>query len=327
MTIDVGGDGGLRHPERCRLARREFQRCARWERARAARLDGRPAPQRYVGDDDDHRRDRRLSVQRRRAELPDAGQIRTGLQRAGRQHPNGVAGTCELGLQQRLAAHLRHRRAGRQQPAEPEPADRPRRRRLQLDVAPAVGGCDADAGRSEHRQRAGGGLLRRSESAGPGDAHRRLLQVRHQLLRSELPERRQLPDRRRAAEHRLRNRLLARDPAAERCNAAAVRRADVRRRRRRCDRRDDRSLRDDDVRVRAADQRRRAEPRNGVSGSADARRHARAGLEPALQQPHSGRPDADRRSGGREDDAADATSPRVRWCRTRSRSRTRGRSH
>ena len=63
-------------------------------------------------------------------------------------------GTCVLAeLHERSAAHHRHRRAVRQQPAGPQPADHPERRRVQHRLAHADRGCDA--ANAEHGERAG----------------------------------------------------------------------------------------------------------------------------------------------------------------------------
>ena len=145
--------------------------------------------------------------------------------------PGAGANTALLGLadselQKRPATHLRHSGAGRQQPAEPQSSDRSRRCRLQLAVARAVVGREPAARRSEYPQPVAGELLRRSEPAGTSDSDRRVLQVRHQLLRSELSERRQLRDRHGSADARLRNRHFARHTAAG-CRGAAVQRADM----------------------------------------------------------------------------------------------------
>ena len=137
-----------------------------------------------------------------------------------------------------------------------------------------------------------------------GHARRRLLQVRHQLLRSGLPERRQLPDRR-----------ACRPRAGYETGYSQLIPPLTTRRRRRSPCRPARAAPDDAIAGTtdhcevqpsefapppsvAAQQ-----PRHGIPAACPARRQPGAGLEPDLQQPHPARSDAD---------AASSRSPRRR---------------
>ena len=125
---------------------------------------------------------------------------------------------------------------------------------------------------------------------------RRLLQVRPQLHRPGLPERRRLPDRRDAAGVRLRRRLLA-DHSADvgRLDRAVLRAVVPGQRRRRDSRR-----RLSTAKCSLPSSRRRrgsgAQRRHDLPRAPDARRQPGAGLEPDLQQPHSARSGARRRA-------------------------------
>jgi uncharacterized repeat protein (TIGR01451 family) len=75
-----------------------------------------------------------------------------------------------LRLHRRPAAHRRHRGAGRQQPARPEPADRPERRRLRLHTTGTGAWRRGQSRRCALGRGAAGLLFRRPGAAGPGHA-------------------------------------------------------------------------------------------------------------------------------------------------------------
>ncbi len=220
----------------------------------------------------------------------------------GASSSSALLGRAASAFTQRTAAHLRHPGAVGQQPARPQSADRPGRHRLQLDLARTAIGDDGDDARRGQRHRGGGGVFRRPEPARPGHAQRRLLQVRHQLLGSELSERRELSPRSRAARGRLRNGTVARHSAGQR-SVVGVRRTELPRWRVRRDPHDRDVLRSAAVRIRAAARRARAQRRHRVPHEHGARRFARAGFEGVVQQPHRSRPDVVRRRADQQDDA------------------------
>ncbi len=123
----------------------EFRQRARCHRARAGRLDRRAAAQRSarcVTTTTDAAGVYRIAGLVPNYQTQNRYDLIVPRARRGRQY--GVVGTGGFRLQKRAAAHLRHSGAVRQQPAEPQSADRPRRRRLQLAVARAAVGGDAD---------------------------------------------------------------------------------------------------------------------------------------------------------------------------------------
>ncbi len=108
-----------------------------------------------------------------------------------------------------------------------EPADRPERRDLRLRQAGASTEYRSNPRRCAVRRNASGIVLRRSAAAGPGHAGRRLLQIRHQLLRPGLHQRHGLRDPRHAAGERLRFRRLGVHSADVRRDDGRIRRAAV----------------------------------------------------------------------------------------------------
>ena len=209
VSIDVGGMVGRRHPERPRrgttpistgrsMPRNACSKAGPSSSIETARLA-------YTAT---HGCDRCLSDQRRHTELPDCRSVRAEIHRA-RRGPR----TAKLGVPIRLQATTcsgsRTSSFSRQQPAEPESADRAERRHLQLDVTRADTGRHHDDGPGRQPHCAAGELFRRSGAAGPGRARAGLLPLRPELLRSGVPDRRRLRPRSGGARVRLRCWLLA----------------------------------------------------------------------------------------------------------------------
>ena len=100
--------------------------------------------------------------------------------------PGASATTAPLGLADSPftnapATHQCDHRAAGREPPEPEPADRPERRRVRRAHARACRGRHAHARRRGHEYAASDRLLRRRGTAGSGDARRGLLQIRSEL--------------------------------------------------------------------------------------------------------------------------------------------------
>ena len=238
--------------------------------------------------------------------------LRAPLPRAGRGREHRLARQGRLRLHERSAADQRHRGVVGRQPAGPQPADRPERRGVRRDRAGADRRRDAHPARRERRPAAAGGLLRRSGPAGPGHARRRLLQVRPELLRPGLPERRQLPDRgrRRPGSGFVAGYSQIIPPISGASTAAALRArvpaaaptTRCRPRRQHCEAQPSELAPPPSVPPRTAGH---ELPRAPV-----ARRQPGPGLEPDLQQPHPARPGARRRRRHHQDDAVDERQPR-----------------
>ncbi len=201
----------------------------------------------------------------------------------------------------------------------PEPADPSERRHLQLDRAHTD--CRGDAFDVGCRQRLAlaGELLRRCGPARTDHARGRLLQVRRQLQRPGLPERRRLPHRGDGAVGiELRCGLFADHPADVRRFDCSVLGAGLPGQRQRCDPWHSPVLRSAAFGVRAgcigsATQRRHDPPRPLETG-----RQPDAGHKPDLQQPHPARSGYQRLARDLQDDATALRDAAGSWFRTRS---------
>ena len=253
--------------------------------------------------------------------------LRAQVPSARRHRDDGDARPRAFRFHERSAADHGHRRAVGQQSAELESADRPERHRLRRSVAGTDRGGHRDASRRERRGAAVGLLLRR-EPAGAGHARGRLLQVRSELRRPSVPERRELPA---AGDSAVRGVLAG----CVRHHSAAVGRGNGRVRRAVVPGLDRRRRAGDGAALRggafggpAAGVRRAAHERHELLPAPDVRLEPRAGLEPDLQQPHSARSRSRRVRDHHEDDADGERRARpARAVRDHGRERRRREPH